>query len=115
MLRSLGMDRKLHLGRWATPLMWALRSGRRLRGTPFDLFGLASLRRLERTLRDEYIAAIDTLVNGPAASADQAKVAEAVAIASLPDQVRGYEHLKRERAEQYRAIFAARLAEVAVP
>jgi hypothetical protein len=37
------------------------------------------------------------------------RIDEAVAIASLPDQVRGYEHLKRSRAEAYRAELAARL------
>ena len=34
---------------------------------------------------------------------------EAVAIATLPDQVRGYEHIKLDRAKKYRAELAARL------
>jgi indolepyruvate ferredoxin oxidoreductase len=110
MLRSLGMDRKLRLGRWASPLMYALRAGRRLRGTPFDVFGWASLRRLERTMRDEYIAAVGTLVDALGTAPDPVRIDEAVAIASLPDQVRGYEHLKRSRAEAYRAELATRLA-----
>jgi indolepyruvate ferredoxin oxidoreductase len=109
-LRSLGMQRKLRLGRWATPLFVGLRAGRRLRGTPFDVFGWASLRRLERTLRDEYIAAVDTLVAALGASPHPERLAEAVAIASLPDRVRGYEHLKRDRGEAYRTEFAARLS-----
>jgi hypothetical protein len=33
-----------------------------------------------------------------------------VAIASLPDRVRGYEHLKLERADAYRLELADRLA-----
>ena len=37
-------------------------------------------------------------------------LAEAVAIASLPDQVRGYEHIKLPRAAAYRAELATRLA-----
>jgi indolepyruvate ferredoxin oxidoreductase len=109
-LRALGMQRKLRLGRWATPLFVGLRAGRRLRGTPFDAFGWASLRRLERTLRDEYIAAVDTLVAALGPSPHPERLAEAVAIASLPDRVRGYEHLKRERAEAYRTELAARLS-----
>jgi indolepyruvate ferredoxin oxidoreductase len=109
-LRSLGMQRKLRLGRWATPLFIGLRAGRRLRGTPLDVFGWASLRRLERTLRDEYIAAVDTLVAALGSSQHPERLAEAVAIASLPDRVRGYEHLKRERGEAYRTELAARLA-----
>jgi indolepyruvate ferredoxin oxidoreductase len=109
-LRALGMQRKLRLGRWATPLFLGLRAGRRLRGTPFDAFGWASLRRLERTLRDEYIAAVDTLVAALGPSPHPERLAEAVAIASLPDRVRGYEHLKRERGEAYRTEFANRLS-----
>jgi indolepyruvate ferredoxin oxidoreductase len=109
-LRALGMQRKLRLGRWATPLFVGLRAGRRLRGTPFDAFGWASLRRLERTLRDEYIAAVDTLVAALGSSPHPERLAEAVAVASLPDRVRGYEHLKRERAEAYRTELAARLS-----
>jgi indolepyruvate ferredoxin oxidoreductase len=108
-LRSLGMQRKLRLGRWATPLFIGLRAGRRLRGTPLDVFGWASLRRLERTMRDEYIAAVDTLVAALGTSPHPERLAEAVAIASLPDRVRGYEHLKRERGEAYRTELAARL------
>jgi hypothetical protein len=39
-----------------------------------------------------------------------ARVAQAVAIASLPDRVRGYEHLKLERAGAYRDELARMLA-----
>ena len=110
MFRSLGMQRKIRLGRWATPLLMGLRAGRRLRGTPLDVFGWPSLRRMERAMRDEYIAAVDTLVAGLGTSPEAATLSEAVAIASLPERVRGYEHLKRERAEAYRTELAARLA-----
>lgn len=104
MLRTLGMKRKIRLGPWATPIMWSLRAGRKLRGTPLDVFGWNTVRRTERALVREYIAAIDLLVQ----SIDSTNVAEAVAIASLPDRVRGYEHLKLERAEIYRTELARR-------
>jgi indolepyruvate ferredoxin oxidoreductase len=45
-----------------------------------------------------------------ARSLSAANLAEAVQIASLPDQVRGFEHLKLARANAYRAELAARLA-----
>jgi len=96
-LRALGLQRKLRLGRWATPMFRALRAGRRLRGTPFDLFGMAKLRRIERSLVTEYVAVVDQLVAGYST----ARAADAVAIASLPDLIRGYEHLKLRRVEQY--------------
>jgi len=106
MLRSMGMRRKLRLGRWATPVFHVLRAGRRVRGTPLDVFGYASLRRLERKMVDEYIAAVKLLVRRFDTVAEE----EAVAVASLPATVRGYEEIKRPRAEAYRAELASRLA-----
>jgi indolepyruvate ferredoxin oxidoreductase len=41
-----------------------------------------------------------------------AGIDEATRIASLPDQVRGYEHLKLARAEVYRRELAERLAAI---
>jgi indolepyruvate ferredoxin oxidoreductase len=106
LLRSMGLRRKLHLGRWARPLMLALRAGRHVRGTPLDLFGMARLRRVERSLIPEYEAVIARLVAGFTPE----RAAEATAIASLPDIVRGYEHLKLERIDRYRTELGERLA-----
>ncbi len=105
MLRSLGMRNKIRLGRWATPAMWALRAGRHVRGTPFDVFGLAKVRRLERALVRDYVTAIDRLLP----RVTDANIDEAVAIASLPDRIRGYEHLKLERAAAYQVEMANRV------
>ena len=105
-LRAMGMKNKLRLGRWATPMFWILRAMRRLRGTPFDFFGWAKVRRLEREMVPEYIAAIESLL--PHVSTGT--LPEIVAIASLPDRVRGYEHIKWDRAVAYREELARRLA-----
>ena len=105
MLRSLGVKEKIGLGRWARPLMYALRAMRRLRGTPLDVFGVARVRRVERAMVPEYIDAVRSLLP----TVDDTNVDEAVAIASLPDRVRGYEHIKLERAEHYRAELARRV------
>jgi len=104
-LRSLGWKHKIHFGRLSTPAFLVLRALRRVRGTPFDVFGWAKVRRLERAMVPEYIAAIEALLPLVA----PANLAEAVAIASLPDKVRGYEHLKMERATAYRAELAQRV------
>jgi indolepyruvate ferredoxin oxidoreductase len=106
LLRSMGLRSKLRLGRWATPAMWTLRAMRRLRGTPIDVFGWAAVRRVEREMVPEYIDAVDTLL----AHLRDDNAGEAVAIADLPDRVRGYEHLKMERAEAYRLELAVRLS-----
>jgi indolepyruvate ferredoxin oxidoreductase len=105
-LRSLGWRNKIHLGSWSMPAFWALRAMRRVRGTPFDVFGWAHVRRVEREMIPEYIDAIDALL--PHVNADT--LPEIVSIAALPDRVRGYEHLKMERATAYRAELARRLA-----
>ncbi len=110
MLRSLGMRRKIRLGRWAAPLLWSLRSARRLRGTPFDAFGWARVRRVERAMVGEYVAAVDAVLAALTPDPAAHHLDEAVAIAELPDRVRGYEHLKLERAEAYRAELRRRVA-----
>jgi indolepyruvate ferredoxin oxidoreductase len=105
MLRALGMDRKLELGQWARPALRALRSGKRLRGTRLDPFGRTEIRRTERALAGEYLAAMAQVY----ANLGPDNVAEAVAIARLPDGVRGYEELKMRRVGEYRAELAERL------
>ena len=54
MLRSLGLERKLKLGKWFLPSFRALYRARRLRGTKLDPFGHAEVRRVERALIGEY-------------------------------------------------------------
>jgi indolepyruvate ferredoxin oxidoreductase len=96
-LRTLGMRRKLALGRWATPLLVGLRAGRRLRGTPLDPFGLTEVRRTERRLAREYREVVAELLAHLSADNHSA----AVEIASLPDMVRGYEHIKLANVARY--------------
>ncbi|MDO8362875.1 MAG: indolepyruvate ferredoxin oxidoreductase family protein [Actinomycetota bacterium] len=110
-LRAVGVKNKMHFGRWSRPVFMGLRALHKIRGTPIDVFGWAGVRKVERAMVPEYVAAIEALVGHVAANPDSPEVvAEAVAIASLPDKVRGYEHLKLERAEAYRAELSRRLA-----
>ena len=104
-LRSLGWRSKLHFGRWSRPAFYTLRAMRRARGRWFDAFGWAHVRRVERAMIPEYIEAIQSLLT----KVTDGNLDEAVAIASLPDRVRGYEHLKLERAQVYRAELSGRL------
>ena len=65
----------------------------------------------------EYVEAVDVLlahlatdpITGTITGTITGNSAEAIAIASLPDRVRGYEGLKLERAEAYREELAIRL------
>jgi indolepyruvate ferredoxin oxidoreductase len=90
-LRALGMERKLKLGAWFIPAFRALRAGRRLRGTAFDPFGRAEVRRVERALPGEYLALV---ASAPAEIA--------VAVAELADVIRGYEDIKLRNVERFR-------------
>ena len=61
-----------------------------LRGTPFDPFGRSEERRTERRLIDEYEALLDELIAG--LSPDNHALA--VELAAIPEQIRGYGHVK---------------------
>ena len=99
------MSRKLKLGRWARPLLVTLRGAKRLRGTPLDLFGYAKVRRCERRLPGEYREAIRALLG----TLDMINRDEAVEIADLVDEIRGYEDLKLRRVVAYRDELSERV------
>ncbi|WP_431926499.1 indolepyruvate ferredoxin oxidoreductase family protein [Amycolatopsis tucumanensis] len=96
-LRALGLNRKIALGPWAQPVLRLLRAGRRLRGTRFDLFGYARVRRVERQLITEYRDAISKALR--VAEANEPALLE---LAELPDVVRGYEDIKLANVAVYR-------------
>jgi indolepyruvate ferredoxin oxidoreductase len=104
-LRALGMRRKISLGAWFRVVFHVLVSLRRLRGTPFDPFGRARVRKVERALIDEYLGTVDELLAGLTV----ANHALAVEIAELPDLVRGYEDVKLASVETYRQRTAEEL------
>jgi indolepyruvate ferredoxin oxidoreductase len=106
MLRALGMHKKLKLRAQTAPAFRILAAGKRVRGTALDPFGRSAVRRLERSLISEYLDVLDRLERRLTA----ANLDAAVAIAALPDHVRGYESLKERRAAEYRVTLAERLA-----
>ena len=95
----MGLKRKLKLGPWFRPAFATLRSLRRLRGTPLDVFGYAKVRRVERELPGEYRA----LVTGALAHLTPETHATVAALADLPDVVRGYEDIKLDNVARFRA------------
>jgi indolepyruvate ferredoxin oxidoreductase len=98
LLRAMGLSHKIAIPSWASPAVRLLAKGKRLRGTPLDPFGYTHVRRLERELPGEYVAAIDRVL----AALRAHNLDAAVRIAELPDLVRGYEEIKVARAEKYR-------------
>jgi indolepyruvate ferredoxin oxidoreductase len=85
-----GELRKAEYGTWVFTAFKLLAKLRGLRGTAFDVFGYTQERRMERQLIGEYEATIDELV-GNLGSDNHAL---AVKIASIPEEIRGYGHVK---------------------
>jgi indolepyruvate ferredoxin oxidoreductase len=85
-----GEPRKIRFGPWMLTAMRWLSKLKGLRGTALDPFGRTDERRTERALIGEYEQAIERLLEG----LTRENLALAVEIASLPEQIRGYGHVK---------------------
>jgi len=96
LLRALGLGRKLSLGRWIEPMLWMLARMRGLRGTAFDPFGRAEVRKLERRLVEWY----PRIVGRGLAELRPENHAAVIELAALPDRIRGYEKLKLDSARR---------------
>jgi indolepyruvate ferredoxin oxidoreductase len=97
--RHTGRPRKSHYGRWMLTAMRVLARLKFLRGTAFDLFGYTADRRLERDLIRRYEQTLDTLL----AELGPENHALAVKIASLPQEIRGFDLVKQQNAERVRS------------
>ncbi|GAA2389662.1 indolepyruvate ferredoxin oxidoreductase family protein [Dactylosporangium salmoneum] len=98
-LRALGLRHKLALGGWIRPVFAVLRAMRPLRGTAFDPFGRAEVRRVERSLPEEYTTAVLAALR----TDDRERC---LAVARAPDLVRGYETIKLANVAEFRAVLA---------
>jgi indolepyruvate ferredoxin oxidoreductase len=81
---------KREFGPWMFKAFKLLARFKGLRGGTFDLFGRTEERRMERQLIFDYFAVIDELLS----ALTRANHALAVEIASIPEQIRGYGHIK---------------------
>jgi indolepyruvate ferredoxin oxidoreductase len=84
------------------PLFRFLAGLKELRGTIFDIFGYTKDRRIERKLIMDY----EILIEDVLANLSPANHAIAVALASIPEKIRGYghvkmQHLKAAKAEEH--------------
>jgi len=85
-----GHLRKAEYGPWVFKAFRLLARLKGLRGTAFDLFGRTAERRMERRLIEDYFRLADELL----AKLDHDNHALAVDIASVPEHIRGYGHVK---------------------
>ncbi len=105
---------KVRFGGWMLHLLRVLARGKVLRGTPFDPFGYTRDRRDERRLLADYEATLDEIVT----RLTPQNYDVAVALALLPEKIRGFGHVKARSiadAEVDHAALLARLDTVATP
>jgi indolepyruvate ferredoxin oxidoreductase len=98
-LRAMGRKKKIGLGPRSHVALRVLAKGKRLRGTKFDPFGYAHVRKVERALLAEYASIVSRL----ATELDIANYDRSVTIAALPEMVRGYEDIKLASVDGYHA------------
>ncbi len=98
---------KQPFGPWMFTAFKLLAKFKGLRGTALDPFGKTDERRTERALIGEYRAAIDELL----ATLSAANLGLAVQIARLPEDIRGYGHVKERHLAAVRPKWAALVAE----
>lgn len=93
-------DAKITFGPWMMSAMRLLKQFRFLRGTPLDPFGYSAERRAERALLDQYRGLLQEFKR--LLSADNLQIA--ISLASLPERIRGYGHVKLAAIESVRPL-----------
>ncbi|WP_334185503.1 indolepyruvate ferredoxin oxidoreductase family protein [Novosphingobium sp.] len=95
--KASGELRKRQFGSWMMPVLRLLAIGKKLRGTAFDPFGYSVERKTERRLITDYEALIERLIS----SLDTTRLSDAVRIAGLALEIRGYGHVKDKAVVEY--------------
>jgi indolepyruvate ferredoxin oxidoreductase len=85
-----GEPQKMSFGPWMLTAFRVLSKFRFLRGTPLDIFGYSEERKTERQLVRDYEAMLGETIAG--LTPDNHRTA--VALASVPEKIRGYGHVK---------------------
>ncbi len=101
-----GHLKKREFGAWIMPAFRVLAKLRGLRGTPFDIFGYSAERKQER----ELIAGYEVLIAEVATKLTPESYGIAVELASIPEHIRGYGHIKERHLAEAKARQAALLA-----
>jgi indolepyruvate ferredoxin oxidoreductase len=94
-----GHLRKGTYGPWMLRAFTLMARLKGLRGTPFDPFGHTAERRMERALVKAYRKTVSDLLP----SLSTGNLAQAVAIAAIPDEIRGFGHVKARSLEAARS------------
>jgi indolepyruvate ferredoxin oxidoreductase len=90
--KATGHLKKMSFGPWMLPAFKLLASLKGLRGGYWDIFGRTEERAMERRLRDQYEEKIRRLITELAPDTHDL----ATRIAEIPDQIRGFGHVKEK-------------------
>jgi indolepyruvate ferredoxin oxidoreductase len=102
---------KQEFGPWMMKAFKVLARFKGLRGSALDIFGYSAERKMERALIAEYRQTVGGLL--PKLNADN--LAQAVAIASIPEDIRGYGHVKERHLKAAKQKEAALIAAFNAP
>ncbi|USX27345.1 indolepyruvate ferredoxin oxidoreductase family protein [Oxalobacteraceae bacterium OTU3CINTB1] len=102
---------KQEFGPWMMKAFGLLAKFKGLRGTALDVFGYTAERKMERALIGEYRQTVASLL--PKLTAEN--LAQAVAIASIPEDIRGYGHVKERHLKSAKQKEATLLAAFGKP
>jgi indolepyruvate ferredoxin oxidoreductase len=94
-----GKPMKTEFGPWMMRGFHILAKLKGLRGTALDIFGRTAERKMERQLIEDYRATVERLL----VRLSPSNAATAVEIATLPDMIRGFGHVKEANAEKAKA------------
>ncbi len=97
---------KQQMGAWIRPAFGLLAKLKGLRGTALDIFGRTAERQMERALIAQYRSTVEDIL--AKLSAD--RLAAAVELARIPEDIRGYGHVKERHAKAAQAKWAQLLA-----
>ena len=86
-----GLPKKRKFGPWVFKAFTVLHALKGLRGTSLDIFGYSAERRMERRLVTDYSQLIHRLANDLKAH----NLDAATALAALPEDIRGFGHIKQ--------------------
>ena len=100
-----GELQKQKFGAWMGSAFKVLTRFKGLRGTALDMFGYTEERRTERALIGEYRASIEEVISGLNAN----NYAEALEVALIAEQIKGFGHVKERHLKAARPKWAAAL------
>ena len=100
-----GKPQKIQLGGWMLTAFGLMAKFKFLRGTAFDIFGKSAERKMERRFIEDYFNTVNELLE----TVSEENYELAVAIARIPEDIRGYGHIKEEYAEKAEAKWGSLL------